>query len=232
MTGKRSTDKRVHFFGFALLVGLFSQDLFANSGVTYHGRLLKPDGRPVVSSSVQFRIQIRTPSDSDCLMFEEVQTKNLSDSMGVFTLSIGDGSATVVNTEPYTLIEAFRNQRSLVFPAGKCTYYSSVILGATESRQLKVAFNDGSFSGWEPLPSQTINFVPMAMETVSVGGHGTDHLFRVHDASGVPQTMSAWSPANYQKLLDLIANTTISGGNASIGGNASGFTGSLSGDVT
>ncbi|MBX3040526.1 MAG: hypothetical protein KF789_07470, partial [Bdellovibrionaceae bacterium] len=215
-----------------LSVMLLPQGLFADSGVTYHGRLLRPNGQPVTSSTVQFRLQIRTPLSSDCLLFEEVQTKDLSVSSGLFTLSIGDGTATVVNTEPFSLSEVFRNNRTLNFPAGKCVHSPVAVLGPTESRQLKVSFNDGSFGGWEPLPAQTINFVPMAIESVSVGGHTSENLFRVHSASNVAQTMDPWSPTSYQKLLDLVANTTISGGNVSIGGTASGFTGSLSGDVT
>lgn len=38
------------------------------AGITYHGRLIDPNGSPVVSSNVQFRIQIRTPSNENCLM--------------------------------------------------------------------------------------------------------------------------------------------------------------------
>ncbi|MBX3039749.1 MAG: hypothetical protein KF789_03440 [Bdellovibrionaceae bacterium] len=218
--------------GFVFSGFFISTNVYANSGVTYHGRLFKPNGEPVRSSSVQFRIQVRTPSDSDCLMFEEIQTKDLSDSNGLFSVSIGDGSATVVNTEPFPLSEVFQNQRTIAFPSGKCIQSATAVLGAMASRQLAVSFNDGSFSGWEPLPAQKIQFVPMAMEAVSLGGHQTSNLFRVHSVSGVPQVMDPWTVANYQKLLDLVGSTTVSGGVASIVGTASGFTGTLSGDVT
>ncbi|HRO67991.1 MAG TPA: hypothetical protein PL182_10540, partial [Pseudobdellovibrionaceae bacterium] len=205
---------------------------WADAGITYHGRLLKPNGSPVTSSSVQFLLQIKTPSPTNCLMYQEIQVKDLSQTSGVFSITLNDGSQTTSNTEPFTLETVFQNRgNTLIFPAGKCSGASSVAFVSSLSRQLIVSFNDGTFSGWEPLPPQSINFVPMALEAVSVGGWAPSGFFRVETA-GVPESISPWSLTNYQKLLDLMANTTIVGGNASIGGNASGFTGSLAGDVT
>jgi hypothetical protein len=48
-----------------------------NSGITYHGRIVKPDGNYLEDAAVQFKLQIRTPGAQDCLMFEEVQTQNM-----------------------------------------------------------------------------------------------------------------------------------------------------------
>ncbi|MBX3041966.1 MAG: hypothetical protein KF789_14765, partial [Bdellovibrionaceae bacterium] len=69
----------------------FSSGAVASSGVTYHGRLLKPNGQPVTSNSVQFKVQIRTPSPSLCILFEEIYTRDLSMSAGVFSLTLNDG---------------------------------------------------------------------------------------------------------------------------------------------
>ena len=62
------------------VIFISSFQAFGNSGVTYHGRLLKPDGSPVISSVVQFRLQIRTPGTEDCLLYEEIQNLDLSSS--------------------------------------------------------------------------------------------------------------------------------------------------------
>ncbi|HRO67768.1 MAG TPA: hypothetical protein PL182_09420, partial [Pseudobdellovibrionaceae bacterium] len=219
---------------FFLILFLFiPQILPAAPGITYHGRLLKPNGQPVTSAGVQFRLQVRTPSMTNCLLFEEIQTKDLSASSGVFSLTLNDGTATSLNTEPYTLDRAFQNRGLFIFDTGKCagTSGDNWTPNATDGRLLYVSFNDGSFEGWEPLPAQEINYVPMALEAVSLGGHKPSNFFRVIDGDAL-HTLPPWSSANYQKLLDLVNNTSISGGNASIGGTASGFTGSLSGDVT
>ncbi|HRO67715.1 MAG TPA: hypothetical protein PL182_09145, partial [Pseudobdellovibrionaceae bacterium] len=204
---------------------------FAGSGITYHGRLLRPNGQPVLSSAVQFKIQVRTPADSDCLMFEEVQVRDLSASAGVFTLTVGVVTATELNKE-LSLTEVFRNNRRLSFAPGKCAVSGDeVSFGSMTPRRLSIAFNDGTFSGWEPLPVQEINFVPFAMESVTISGHKPSNFFRVIEG-GEAQSLAPWSAANYEKLVGLVTSTTVSGGVTSIGGTSSGFTGSLSGDVT
>ncbi|MBK7960196.1 MAG: hypothetical protein IPK04_02610 [Bdellovibrionales bacterium] len=76
--------------GMILLVGRGA--LAVGAGITYQGRLIDPSGNPVVSSSVQFKVQLRTPGVEDCLLYEEVQTKNLSETDGIFSISIFDGS--------------------------------------------------------------------------------------------------------------------------------------------
>ncbi|HRO67433.1 MAG TPA: hypothetical protein PL182_07705, partial [Pseudobdellovibrionaceae bacterium] len=178
---------------FSLFVALISLSFSAHGGpgLTYQGRLLKPDGKPVTASNVQFRIQIRTESPSSCLMFEETQVKDLSGSLGAFAITVNDGSAVPPNAEPYSLEEVFRNVGSIVFPAGKCAGSNSVAFSSTSSRQIYVSFNDGSFSGWEPLPPQQINFVPMALDSVHFRGRTPSHFFRVENA-GEPQAVGAW----------------------------------------
>lgn len=65
----------------------------------------------------------------------------------------------------------------------------------TDGRKLQVYFNDGSFSGWEPVPSQAINFIPMAIESMQVGGYKRDQLVKV--ANGVDTTGFDLSAANF-----------------------------------
>ncbi|MES3037068.1 MAG: hypothetical protein V4736_04100, partial [Bdellovibrionota bacterium] len=65
------------FAKFAVLFSILLTGLFvnaANSALTYHGRILKPDGNPVVSPTVEFRVQIRSPGANACVMFEESRT--------------------------------------------------------------------------------------------------------------------------------------------------------------
>ncbi|HRO67042.1 MAG TPA: hypothetical protein PL182_05720, partial [Pseudobdellovibrionaceae bacterium] len=148
-----------------LFIGLASATLArADAGVTYHGRLLKPNGEPVTSSAVHFRVQIRTPISTNCLMYEETQVKDLSASNGTFSLVLNDGSAAVPNGEPFTLDRVFQNRGTFSFGVGKCSMGNSYEPGPFDGRVLAVSFNDGDFGGWEPLPSQAISFVPTALE--------------------------------------------------------------------
>lgn len=190
------------------LLTLASSVVFADAGVTLQGQLLTPAGTPVVSNSVQFRIQVRSPGTENCLLYEEQQAKDLSASDGVFVLTLNDGTATVVNTEPFTLGRAFQNRGTFGFVAGKCATGNSYVPGATDGRKLEIQFNDGSFVGWEALPTQTVGFTPMAMESLTVGGYGADSLFRVVDGSGAPAVISPLTQTQHNTLLDLVNGTS------------------------
>ena len=58
----------VYASSMTLIVLLAANSAGATAGITYHGRLIKPDGRTAVTSAnVQFKIQIRTPGAENCL---------------------------------------------------------------------------------------------------------------------------------------------------------------------
>lgn len=178
----------------------------SNAGITYNGRLMGPDGLPV-EGLVQFRIQVRTPNSSDCLLYQETKNLNLTGKNGYFTLTLNDGTGTRL-TGSYALERVFANQGSFNVTdpnldcGGSTTYNPSPVDG----RKMKVYFRESSFApnDWEELPTMDINFVPTSIESVQVGGFKADHLLRVQDASGVPQVVAALSPANFTELLALV----------------------------
>lgn len=93
--------------------GLSPAEASSTSGITYHGRILKPDGTPLDGSNVQFRLQIRTPDNQNCLLFEEIQTLNMKDSNGVFSLTIkglNRGNDETSSGERYGLDRIFQNR--------------------------------------------------------------------------------------------------------------------------
>ncbi|MBX3039243.1 MAG: hypothetical protein KF789_00880 [Bdellovibrionaceae bacterium] len=224
-----------HWMILSVVMALLSSQAWGAAGVTYHGRLLKPNGRPVSASNVQFRLQIRTPAPNSCLLYEEIHVRDLSQTQGVFSITLNDGALS--KGGEFSLWESFRNHGEFSFLPGRCSIDSNYTANISDGRQLFVSFNDGSFSDWEPLPAQEIAFVPFSLEAMSVNGRKAESFFRVEDA-GVPQVMPPWDSAKYLKLQNLVnavgaANgMTISGGSVSIGGTAAGFTGSIGGDVT
>lgn len=196
--------------GRRLAIFIFLQVLipyaFGGAGLTYHGRLMGPDGSPVVSSAVQFRLQIRSPGSESCLMYEEIQTKDLSSSNGVFALNLNDGSGARQDSNSFTLDQLFSNRIVYNFAGSYCTTGTSYTPGATDSRKLVVYFNDGTFSGWEPAPTQAINYVPMAMDSLQVAGYQKDQLLKLAD--GVTTTGSELNLASWTELKALIAGTS------------------------
>ncbi|NCN95283.1 MAG: hypothetical protein GW917_01010, partial [Bdellovibrionales bacterium] len=199
--------KCIHFILF-LLGGIFSSgNLFASSGITYQGRLIGPNGTPVVSSSVQFKLQIRTPGSEDCLLYEELQTLDLSEKKGVFAISLADGTGTRNDSNSWNLFEALANRKTFSFSSADCTGSSSYTPNVTDNRRFRVFFNDGTFSGWESLPVQTINFIPMSIESYAVGGYPASSLLKVAD-SGTLGTTTPLSTAQYNEILSLVGGTS------------------------
>ncbi|MES3037884.1 MAG: hypothetical protein V4736_08260, partial [Bdellovibrionota bacterium] len=182
---------------------MLSSFAFAGAGLTYHGRILKPDGSPVISPTTQFRVQIRTPGANNCLMYEETQTRDLSSSSGVFVINIGDGSVTP-SFQIGNLIQIFDNSVPFAFgaPSG-CTITPSYNPTTGDSRNLQVYFREAITMPWESMPMTTINFVPMALHAVKaetankVGVHSPSSLLRVETPSGDGSPAAALTPAYF-----------------------------------
>jgi hypothetical protein len=190
---------------------------WAGAGITYHGRLIDPNGVPVVSNSVQFKLQIRTPGNENCLMYEEVQVKDLSQASGAFAVTINDGTGTRLDVTGYSLDQIFANRNSFTFAGGNCASGSTYAPNASDSRKIQVLFNDGTFAVglWEPVPPMAINFVPMAIESMQVGGYKKEQLLKIAD--GVGTTGTELNAAAWTELQALIAGSStqfIKPGNA------------------
>lgn len=204
----KNTIKVILFLVFITLLDFgFASSAYAGPALTYHGRLLKPDSTPVTSSSVQFKIQIRTPGTENCLMYEETVTKNLSSTNGSFAIGINDGTGSRTDSSSYTMNDIFSNRTAFSFSAATCASGSSYTPSSSDGRTLLVYFNDGSFAGWEAVPQQNINMVPQAIDAMQVAGFPVSSILRVANGSG-PQSASALTPGNFTELLALINGTS------------------------
>ena len=191
-------------------IGGFSSGADAsNSGVTYQGRILKPDGTPLSGANTQFKLQLRTPDAQNCLMYEEIQSQDLRNSGGAFSLTMNDGSGSRTDSTSLTLDNVFANHGTLTFSAGTCsTGLGSYTPNASDGRSLVVLFKDETMAAWEPMPAQRINFVPFAFEAKQVAGFTINNLVRVAEADGTLDSVSPLSNANYTELLALVSGTS------------------------
>ncbi len=181
----------------------------ANSGVTYQGRILRPDGAPLNGATTQFKIQIRTPDSNNCLMYEEMQTLDLRNTNGQFSLTINDGTGARTDTTGFNLDRVFANRGTFSFSASTCSAGNAYTPNQSDGRNLVVLFKDETMAAWEPIPPAKINFVPFAFESKQIAGFGADSLLRVIDSGGDPLTgLAPLSNAQYSALLALANGTS------------------------
>jgi hypothetical protein len=182
----------------------------SNSGVTYQGRILKPDGTALSGANAQFKVQIRTPDAQNCLMYEEIQAQDLRLTNGAFSLTINDGSGTRTDSTGLTLDTIFANRGSFSLSPVTCATGAGVWApNVSDGRNLAVLFKDETMATWEPIPAQKINFVPFAFESKQVQGFTSDSLLRVVNGSGDPITgLAPLSNAQYTALLALSNGTS------------------------
>ena len=188
---------------------LFAQSAGANpaSGITYHGRILKPDGEPLQGEHVSFRLQIRTPGSENCLLYEEVHSRDMRNSNGIFSLTLNDGTATRGNDSGLNLERVFQNHgifTGLPDCKGGSNKYTP---SASDGRRFAVFFRDETMPNWVPLPATLINFVPLAIEARSLGGFNVENVIRVED-NGVPGEAPALSSSDVLELEALLKGTS------------------------
>lgn len=207
--------RRYTQYVFGIIALLLSQTSFAaGTGLTYHGRIMKPDGSALESSSVQFTIQIRSPGSEACLLYQETQTIDMSGSGGAFSLEIGENPT---NRAPSSidgglaLNKIFANHGTITVPT--CNFGTDYTPNIADGRLLYMSFNDGS--GLQNLSAQKITYVPFAIEAMQLNGYTSTQFLRVDSG-----TAPALTTANLNTLNDLFngnlaltttANVTSSG---------------------
>ena len=143
---------------FAVLCALiFSTTALAVSqNMTVSGRLLKPDGTVLSSSSVTFNVKVIPPSGTCNYLYDEQLTVDLSASNGLFELALGTGTANFG-----TLATAFGTSGSIA-----CQNGASYSPAAGDTVSLRIKFYDSTEAApsWRTFTSVIpVRSVPHAM---------------------------------------------------------------------
>ncbi|MEK2688503.1 hypothetical protein [Bdellovibrio sp. GT3] len=196
----------------ALIAGTPSAFAGVNS-MSYQGRIIRPDGKPVNSPSVMLKVQIRSSGIENCLLYEEMHTLNMVNSKGVFNIDIGSG----VRSDPgidggVAFSEIFSNRPAVLGPFPFCeeidpVTHVSIISSKTftptpgGNRRLVISFNDGM--GVQTLEYQNLSYVPYTVESMQVGGYEPRQLLRFSP----DVTTNEMDSDDYNKFLHLLAGT-------------------------
>lgn len=184
-------------------------DANASSSGTYtiQGRILKPDSSPETDSSVQFDVQIRSPGAENCLLYEETQTLNMSSTSGLFSIVLNGGSGSRTDGNAFSFASIFSNGSTFTPAAGNCASGTTYTPSSFDERNLILSFKDSSMGSFEVMPTTSITHSAYSTESNMVGGFQAGNLVRVAD-SGIPQSVSALTSANFTELLALVGGTS------------------------
>jgi hypothetical protein len=124
---------------------------------TFQMKIVKPDGSPLISSTVNFQFTTLSPTGTCVLYVEQFASISMAASQGLAILNLGSG------TQSYTSFgtgytDIFNNSAGSM----NCQGSGSYIPTSTDRRRIVVQFNDGSGTGWQTLPAIDINSVPYA----------------------------------------------------------------------
>ncbi|NUN06810.1 MAG: hypothetical protein HUU57_13735, partial [Bdellovibrio sp.] len=181
---------------------------WGGAAITYHGRILDTQKRPLENPSVLFKIRVYSPNPEKCLLYEEVRTIDMTNSGGVFVVPIGDGQGTRTTADPGLQMEkVFANNPNVTLdnvntPKLVCNSGSSFTPSLLSQRHLSVSFDDNSGVGEQILPLMDINFVPLAVnayDSQNLGGTSANSYLRLSSGTATPL-----SPANFTELLNIL----------------------------
>ncbi|MGE3760363.1 MAG: hypothetical protein AB7H97_21540, partial [Pseudobdellovibrionaceae bacterium] len=163
-------------------------------GLTFQGRIIKPNGTPLDATNVTLNVKILSPSD-DCILLEENHTVPMSDTAGVFSVVIGAGSRTGAD-KGFNLLQVFKNSGNLT---GLSCVTSGTTLYSAQSghpRRVRITFNDGTET--VTLNSDFIvRSVPYATIADSIQGKSPSDFMQVNTTG-----TKVLSQANLEQIFD------------------------------
>lgn len=183
-----------------ILFGLFFislPSLAVTQAITYQGRIIKPNGMPLESESVNFVLRVIVPNKNCALYVENQNSIPMTSGDGSFLLLLGKG--TKVGNNPVALADIF--SPNLTIPPGTTECLAGYTRSVGDSYQLQVSFDDGS--GGQTLAGIDMTTVPLTFETVNVGGVASESVLRVSGQSAPPLTSG-----KYTELLALLDGTS------------------------
>lgn len=190
---------------------MISQNVWAGAIISYNGRIMKPDGKPLEESSVAFTVSIYSSEPEKCLLYQEKQIIDMTGSGGLFAISVGSGKGVKTAADPGIDVDLlFSNNTDytftkVIYPKLTCEVGNSYQPQLLDQRMVAVSFNDGKGSGEQTLPASEISFVPMALNANNaqkLNGYAADKFLRV-------DTNTALDPLTVTEYNSLKTNAAL-----------------------
>ncbi|MBV2168261.1 MAG: tail fiber domain-containing protein, partial [Bdellovibrio sp.] len=152
---------KCHFLNVLVIVVTPLYSLGAPNSLTYQGRILSSEGRPLEYNNVSFLFEV-TSNNGTCIIYREQKNAiDMTNSQGVFDVPIGTGNKLFPISPTKTLLSVFDNTKTHDCADPNNNVAGTYTPAAGHTRLLRVQFHDGT--GWRIIsPDNEIRTVPFS----------------------------------------------------------------------
>ncbi len=195
------------------LIGL-SSAFAAPAKFTYQGQIIKPNGQALESNSVQFTLEILSPEPELCVLYKESHTVNMTNSNGIFSLTVGEGVKPGDGSyeDLTSLADALDNSIGMVAPT-TCALGPNYTADPSDGRKLRLTFDDGSGPVTLAQDHNVVS-VPYASNASSLNGLSASEILTINSGTGFNLDQNnlefVFSDANWSELQALLDGSSAS----------------------
>lgn len=152
---------KCHFLNVLVIVVTPLFSLGAPNSLTYQGRILSSEGRPLEYNNVSFLFEI-TSNNGTCIIYREQKNAiDMTNSQGVFDVPIGTGNKLFPSSPTKSLLSVFDNTKTHDCADPNNNVAGTYTPASGHTRLLRVQFHDGT--GWRVIsPDNEIRTVPFS----------------------------------------------------------------------
>ena len=128
---------------------------YGQSSLSLQGRIVQPDGTALEDSAVEFRTQILSPNANECILYDESQTVDMTDSGGLFSLTLNSSASTRNDAHAWTFSDVLSNRTAFAVNATECASGTGTVTYTPtvgDERKVVIHFKSSSMSSWDTMP--------------------------------------------------------------------------------
>lgn len=209
-------------FGVPLSAGAQFSYTQVPQGLTVQGKIIQPDGLPLEDSHVEFNIQVLSPGEEACVLFEELRTVNMTNSKGQIDFIIGaqqSNSQVVATGLNLPIHKVLKNDSNFVGVLKCAPGFNSYSPTAGHTRKVRVSFKVAE-EVVTLSPDFTLRSVPYSFESenaLALNGKKAADFLQKTDNLTQEKLESLLIPANFDGLLAILNPTSAPPATGSIG---------------
>lgn len=209
-------------FGVPLSAGAQFSYTQVPQGLTVQGKIIQPDGLPLEDSHVEFNIQVLSPGDEACVLFEELRTVDMTNSKGQIDFIIGAQQAhsqVVATGLNLPIHKVLKNDSSFAGVLKCAPGFNAYSPSTGHTRKIRVSFKVAE-EVVTLSPDFTLRSVPYSFESenaLSLNGKKAADFLQKTENLTQEKLESLLIPSNFDGLLAILNPTSAPPATGSIG---------------